>query len=56
MEIPLPYFVTSVVSVEQSAFFTEGVYALALHLKFFFFFFFPQEIRETELRHVEKEL
>lgn len=54
MVILLPYFATSVVSVEQSAFFTEGVYALALHLKFLFFF--PHEIREAELRHVRKEL
>lgn len=36
MVIPLPYFVKSVVSVEQCIYFTVGVDGLALHVKFSF--------------------
>lgn len=36
MVIPLPYFVKSVVSVEQCTYFTAGVCGLALHVKFSF--------------------
>lgn len=48
--MPLPYFVNSVVSVEQCTYFTVGVHGLALYVKFSF----PGD-QESRIKCLEKE-